>query len=178
MGYTITFYAMDSQAFAQRLRESPDGLLEKIEQKLREQSPEDEAAWKTLLDAVRAVCDGKLPDPCGWEHFYALGWLAEVTAERVPICPFRDFNHLSYLDDIGIWPWLERFTPPFPVPHCVEDVPKVGFLPADQIESFALPEFERLPTTNDRDVINARDEFRDVLETLVPDGLDLLAILT
>ena len=31
MGYTITFYAIDGQAFARRLQESSEDLLEKIE---------------------------------------------------------------------------------------------------------------------------------------------------
>jgi hypothetical protein len=177
MGYTITFYALESQAFARQLLGSTEDVLQKIDERLRQQSPENDAARETLLEAARAICNNNLPPECGWEHFHALAWLAEVTSERVPICPFQDFRHLSYLDDIGIWPWLERFKPPFAVPKVQEDVPQVGFLPADEIESFALPEFDRLPFTDDRDVANARDEFRDVLETLVADRLDLLALL-
>jgi hypothetical protein len=177
MGYTISFYAMDSQAVARRLRESSEDLLKKIEEQLRRQAPECESERQNLLNAARGICRGEIPENCGVEYFLALTWLAGETSERVPICRFQEFRRLSYLDAVGIWPWFARFQPPFALPRGEDDGPQAGFLPWAEIDSFAFPEFFRLPATEDRDVLNARDEFRYVLETLVPDKLDLLAVL-
>jgi hypothetical protein len=176
MSYTILFYAMDAEAFGRRLSDSPAELLDAIDQRLRERSI-DEPVRASVLEATRAICRREIPELCGAPYFDALCWLAEVTSERIQICPFQEFNRLSYLEATAIWPLLARFAPPWPVPRGEDDVPQVGFLPAGEIAPFALAEFSRLPPTDDRDLANARDEFRDVLETLVPDGLDLLAVL-
>jgi len=177
MGYSIHFFAMDAKALAGRFLAEGNVLVELAEKRIREEGVFDEHDIQSTLTKATEICQGKLPPECDAEYFDALCWLAEATSEKVHICSLNDFRRLSYLDAIGIWPWLERFEPPFAVPRGEEDIPKVGFLPAAEIESFALPEFARLPATSDRDVVNARDEFRDVLETLVPDGLDLLAVL-
>jgi hypothetical protein len=177
MGYTVTFYAMDGQRLARDMRDAPSDVLGKIESRLRERAPSEGTATRGVLDAAARLCRGDLPPDCDLEYFCALCWLAEVTAERVTICSFQDFRHLSYLEEIGIWPWMQRRPPPFPVPRCQDESPQVGFLSVNDIETFALPEFARLPRSDDRDVLNARDEFRDVLESLVPDQLDLLGVL-
>jgi hypothetical protein len=178
MGYTITFYAIDGQVFARQLQESSEDLLEKIEQSLRDQPPEDDSARQVLLDAACRICRDDIPVDGGLEYFYALCWLAEVASERVTVCSFQGFRRLSFLDAIGFWPWLLRHPAPFPVPHSVDSCPAVGFFPVADMEAFLpLPESPRLPPSEDRDVLNARDEFCDVLETLIRDRLDMLAVL-
>ncbi len=176
MAYTVTFYAMDGKAFAAEMRESFGDLLGRIEARASEHSADAEAK-RQVLAAAAAICRGDLPPECELEYFCALCWLAEVTSELVTVCSLQDFRHLSYLEEIGIWPWMLRRTPPFPVPRCQEEYPEVGFLSVEDIETLALPEFARLPQSDDREVLNARDDFRDVLESLVPDRLDLLGVL-
>ncbi len=177
MGYTVTFYAMNGTAVAEDMRRAQPELVARIEKLIHQQSDASNNEVRVVMDAFVQLCRGDVPPDCGIEFFSAFCWLAEVTAERVTICPFQDFRHLSYLDEIGIWPWLLRHPPPFPVPRCSDETPQIGFLSLQDIEHFALQEFSRLPPTQDRDVLNARDEFRDVLETLIPDQLDLLAVL-
>lgn len=177
MGYTVTFYATSGQNIVRQMQNSPSELLARVESRMHDQRDMNPADVPIVLDTAGRICRGDLPPDCGLEFFSALCWLAEVTSERVTICPFQDFRHLSYLDEIGIWPWLLRHHPPFPIPRCSEPPPEVGFLSLNNIEQFVLSEFDKLPKSDDRDIVNARDEFRDVLETLIPDKLDLLAIL-
>ncbi len=179
MGFTITCYAMDSQVFARQLQESPEDLLDRIDQLLQHQLPEDYTARQVLLDTARRICRDDIPADCGLEYFCALCWLAEIASERVTLCSFQGFRRLSFLEAIGIWPWLMRHAAPFPIPYSEDSCPSVGFFPVADMDAFlALPESARLPPSKDRDVLNARDEFCDVLETLVRDRIDLLAVLT
>jgi hypothetical protein len=176
MGYAVMFYAMDGNGFARQLRDSCEELLEKVRQQSKACGDPG-----YVIDVARRICRDEIPDRLprsfGLDYFYALCWLAEVASERVQICSFQGFRSLAYLDEIGIWPWLLRRPPPFPVPRSGDEAPSVGYLPVNDIQRFALPEFARLPLSRDQDVVNARDEFRDVLETLIPDHLDLLAVL-
>lgn len=178
MTHTCTFYAIDAQAFARQLLHSAGEVLAKVESRIREQGYSNPVWIKRILDAVDVLCRGELPSDCGFEYFLGLCWVAGAAWEPVTICSFQDFRRLSYLEEIGVWPWLQRRAPPFPVPRCREEAPQVGFLAVEDIETFALAEFSHLPKSVERDVLNARDEFRDVLDSLVVDHLDLLAVLT
>jgi hypothetical protein len=178
MGYAITFYALNGRDFARRLRESTT-LLQEVEARIHEaaQGEYDEQGLHLALTTANIICRNEIPADCGLEYFYSLCWLAEVAAERVAIYPYQGFRHLSYLEEIGVWTWFQQARPPFAVPICNEPPPEVGFLAADDIEHRALPAFDALPPNECRDVNNARDELKDVLETLVSDRLDLLAVL-
>jgi hypothetical protein len=170
MSYTVAFYAMDGHAFARQMREEPYALVNKV----RERSGINDQACTQILEDI---CRGNLTDDCDPNYYIGLCWLADVASERVTICNFQDFNHLEYLDEIGIWPLLCRYPPPFPIPRCEEPAPGVGYLPVGQMETVAFPALASLVDSGERDVANAREEFRHVLGTLVCDRLDLLAIL-
>jgi hypothetical protein len=105
-----------------------------------------------------------------------LCWLAEVLGEKINIPSFNDFK-AWFLDDIGIWPWLLRSPSPFAVPVCSDPPPQVGFLSVDDMQRLALPGFNQLPPAGYPEVDYARQEFQEVLESLVEDKLDLLAVL-
>ena len=160
-----------------RFAAESDVLLQAAAEIMRQQGDFTEEGVRDIVGKVATICRGKLPAICDDEYFDALCWLAEAVGDKVEICPFQDFRRLSYLDNVGVWPWFQRFPPPFSLPRGADDTPQAGFLPWSELKSFAIPEFSRLPATDDSDVLNARDELRFVLETLVPDRLDLLAVL-
>jgi hypothetical protein len=168
---------MDAKNVSSRFAAERESLLESTAEIMRQQGDFSDEDMQSTLSKVAEICQGKLPATCDVEYFNALCWLGEAVGEKVEICPFQDFRRLSYLDAVGIWPWFRRFPPPFSLPNSEENVSQAGFLPWTELESFALPEFSQLPDTDDSDVLNARDEFRYVLETLIPDKLDLLAVL-
>jgi hypothetical protein len=183
MGHAITFFALNSQDFAHQMRNSEQELLDRIVQLVRRRSegkPPDEhleSELPILLDAARRLCQNSVPHDCRHEYFYALCWLADVATERVVIGPFQKFSKFSYITEIGIWPWLLRTHPPFAVPVCREPPPQVGFLSSQDMQSWTLASLNDLPPNNDREVNKARQDFRDVLESLLADQLDLLAVL-
>jgi hypothetical protein len=152
MSYSVSFYALNGPVFAGHLRESPQALLDQIETRLRHRTlgageeEEFEAGLQVLLDAAKQLCDAAAPPGCELQNLYALCWLAEVGGERITICPYQAFRHLSFLDDVGVWNWFLEHRPPFPVPQCPDPPPQVGYLPAPQISRFALSAFEHLPT--------------------------------
>lgn len=88
---------------------------------------------------------------------------------------------MSYLEDIGIWPWFQRRAPSFPLPHSSESYPNAGFLSWQDMPDIVSTGIQNLPPPRDtsaaRYALNARDEFQHVLSTLIDDQLDLVAVL-
>jgi hypothetical protein len=178
MSYSVYFFAMDANRLAGQFTAERRSLLDRTEHRIREENQFAEEDIQSTMVNAASICEGRLPEDCDPEYFYALCWLAEVASEKVNIGSFLGLRHLSFLEETSIWPWMSRHPAPFPVPHNDESCPAVGFFPMADMEAFlALPESVRLPPSEDRDVLNARDEFCDVLETLIRDRLDLLAVL-
>ena len=176
MGYSLQFFALDAESIANQIRTEPEALLDRMARQVREKDAFDEEELQTALARAAAICEGRLPDDCDPDYFRALCWLMEVVSEEVRIGSFVDF-HWWFIEEAGIWPWLLRSRPPFPVPVCSDPSQQVGFLSVEDIERFALPAFDQLPPTDTSEVSYARQEFREVLESLVEDKLDLLAVL-
>jgi hypothetical protein len=168
---------MDAKRVAELLRDGSEGLLGNLERSLREDEDFDEVEIQSTLAQAAAICAGELPEDCDVEYFDALLTLAEKVAEPVHIGSFLEFRYWADFEEIGIWPWMLRRKPPFPVPVCAEPGPQVGFLSVEDIAQIALPGFGRLPRIESADGNYAREEFKEVLESLVEDKLDLLAVL-
>ena len=180
MTHSIAFYAMNGQEFARELRESRQSLLDRLKQQIRRTTPEseyDELGLQLVIDAANNICRGASLRNCGAEYFYALGWLAEIATERVAICSFQGFRDIGYLEEVGIWPCLLCSLPPFSVPACTEPLPQVGFLSVSDAKNCRIACLDHLPPSDDREVNKARLEFQEVLESLMADDLDLLAVL-
>ncbi len=203
MTYSIEFYALKEHDFAARLQSESPALLSELEARLRAEDEDDdgddqesdgesddddddevidhEASVSLILDAARRICQNDLPADCGEEYFCAFWWLLELTSERITICDFQDVRHLSYLEDIGIWPWFQRRTPSFPLPRSSESYPSAGFLSRQDMPEFVTTGIESIPpprvASTASYALNARDELQHVVSTLIDDQLDLVAVL-
>lgn len=204
MTYSIEFYALKEHEFAARLQSQSPSLLSELEARLRAEEEEDddgdddasdeesdgdddddvidnEASLRLILDAARRICQNDLPADCGEEYFCAFWWLLELTSERITICDFQDVRRLSYLEDIGIWPWFQGRAPSFPLPHSSECDPNAGFLSWQDMPDIVSTGIQNLPPPRDtstaRYALIAREEFQHVLSTLIDDQLDLVAVL-
>jgi hypothetical protein len=173
--YSIYFFVMDAADFAAQLVERRL-LLDRMVERIRSELECSEREIEESLELAERLCLGKLPDDCEPEYFSALCWLAEAGSEKVQIPPFVLFRSLSFLDDIGIWPFLRKSRPSFAMPVCSDPPPEVGFLPSGDASNM-LAELQELPECDDSEATDARQEFLEVLETIVDDRLDLLAVL-
>lgn len=176
MRYSIYFFALDSKDFVNQLAE-PKVLLDRVAEQIRKQKGFDEQHVQDMVQFANCVGSGNFPEDCHTGYFDALCWLAEVAGEKVEIPEFVLFRGLSYLDDIGIWPMFRKSKPPFAVPVCSDPPPEVGFLGLSDMESTVLSEFNELPECEDPEAVNARQQVYDVLESIVEDRLDVLAVL-
>ena len=176
MSYTLYLFAMNGEEFARRLADSAETLLVETRQRILDSRNYDEDDLAVVLEAARRVCAGDLPEDCDGDYFDALYWIGNVAAEPVPVGEFDSMKYW-YLEAVGIWPWMRKYRPPFPVPRSRETPPEVGYLPAEAIRDFALPAFDALPKTDDAVVRHGRNEFQEVLESLADDNLDLLGVL-
>lgn len=175
MGYTVHLFAHEAATFAERLRHQPEAILERTRARVAregELGPED---LEYGLSLAEAICRGDLPPVCSEDHFWALCWLADTELERIPLNVLVSVKRFAYIEEIGLWPLLGRWSPPFPVPRAESVPPGVGFLPHDRIRPEALPCLANL-SGNDENVRYARQQFMEVLESLDEDRLDLLAI--
>lgn len=175
MSYSIFFFALNAQQVAERFRSESAALGESLAQQLRARGVCNQEEIDETLARAAALCEGKLSENCDGEDFQVLCWLAGIVAEPIAIGSYID-AHWTFLHETDVWPLLARSHPPFPVPVCSSPPPKVGFLSAQDAERYCLPAIERLPASDTPDVMYAREEFRDVVESLVQDGLDLLGV--
>jgi hypothetical protein len=176
MGCSVYFYAMNANQVAEQFRGQPDVLVNRMKQLLRDGGSDEEEIEECVEQAI-AICGGELPDDCEMEYFFTFRWLIEGVSEEIEIGSFREFRSWFNFEEIAIWPWMTRTKPPFPVPVSDEPGAEVGFLSVEDIEQFALPAFKDLPPTDSPDVAYSREEFKEVLETLVQDKLDLVAVV-
>lgn len=176
MGYTVHFFALDSREFAERLKSDADDILKRTRLRLRKEGDLSRRDLECGLTLAAAICRGDVPAVCSEDHFWALCWIAETELESISVGVLIDLKRFSFIEEIGIWPLLGRWRPPFPVPKAEKAPPAVGFLPRDQNAATAIPTLQALPN-NDEDVRYARQQVLEVLESLDEDGLDLLAIL-
>lgn len=204
---SIEFYALKEHQFAARLQTQSQALLLDLEQRLNAELEEDDeeensddefeseddgdeddedvldkaATIRVILSAAERICQNDLPVECGEEYFSAFRWLIELASERITICDFQDVRHLSYLEDIGIWPAFQRRTPSFPLPRNSEGYPSVGFLSRQDMPVFVSTGIQKLPQPLDPSIVsyvqNARDELQNVVSSLIDDQLDLVAVL-
>jgi hypothetical protein len=175
--HSINFFGINTTTFVTQLSVAPGDLLGRVEARLRADKRVGEDGIRRTLKRVADISRNELPEDCDVNYFDALCWLLEVAGEKITIGSFEGFRRIAYLKEVGIWPWLLRSKPRFPVPVCPHPPPEVGFLPFEDIGRIALPGFERLPSTDSADVRYARQEFQEVLESLAEEKLDLLAVV-
>ena len=176
MRHSVYFFALNSVSVADQFAE-PATLLERMEERIRKANQFSDTEIADSIRLARQICEGRRPSDCEPGYFNALCWLLEMASEKVDIPGFVLFRGLSYLDSIGIWPWFQAESPPFPVPVCSAPPPEVGFLTCSRIASTVLPGIEQLPECSDQEEDAARTHFQEVVETILEDGLDLLAVM-
>jgi hypothetical protein len=129
-----------------------------------------------------------------------------AVGERLQIGLLCDFRHIDFLEDVGIWPWTQQETPPFPMPLSKQPPPGCGFLSVQFMQNVVLPGFDRMPPCGSVERLRvgmvqsrkgltavitkqrgsekprpglispcqlARNQFREIVESVVADKLDL-----
>ena len=176
MRYTVHLFALDGVAFARELAEESASILERTRLRLETEGRIKGKALTRGLGLAAEIARGEIPARCSGAHFWALIWLADTELERIPLNPLVGFNRIGHLEEVGLWPLLGGWSPPFPAPRGRDLCPAVGYLPHDQIASHAIPTLNDLPAADDH-ARYVRQLVIEVLETLDEDGLDLLAVV-
>lgn len=177
MGYTVHLFALDADAFASELSEQSENILQQTRARLEHEKQLDANDIDYGLTLATAICRGDMPNDCSEDYFWSLCWIADTVLERIPLGVLISVKRFSYIREVGLWPLLERWQPPFAAPRSTSMPPGVGFLPHQQISATAIPFLGEL-SDQDVDATYARQQFVEVLESLDEDHLDLLAIVT
>jgi hypothetical protein len=178
MGYSVHFFALHAADFGQQMVAAPQQIAERVAQRLRDQQCFTDREVQSTADKAALICQGELPRRCNSKFFDALAWIGEELGERIDVSSYQGFRRMSFLEEVGIWPWLLESRPSFAVPRCPEPPPQVGFLTAADMAKILDSGFAQLDPSVSKEALYAREEFKDILESLVEDQLDLLAILT
>ncbi|MES2792230.1 MAG: hypothetical protein V4719_21615 [Planctomycetota bacterium] len=177
MSYSVHFFGIDAQQLTDKFGASHQPLVELVAQRIRQARRFSKKDVLSTVSKVAAICEARLPADCDAEYFHALCWLAEVVGEKIAIPSFVAFRHIHFLNDTGVWQWLSRSEAPFSLPRCEDPPPTVGYINTDDMEQWAVPGLIQLPAADIPESRYARQEFLEVLESLVEDKLDLLAVL-
>jgi hypothetical protein len=176
MRYSVYLYALDGLAFARKLVDESEQILERTRAHLKQEGRVKGRALKYGLKLAADICRGDLPAECSDDYYWALIWMADTELEPITINPLIGFRKIGYIEEVGLWPLLGEWSPPFPAPRGGGLSPAIGYLPKDQIAARALPALAALPIAEEY-VRQARRQFVEVLETLDEDGFDLLAVV-
>ena len=74
MGYTVHLFALDADAFGQRLRNQLREFLERTRVRLRREGELGANDLKYGLALAEAICRADIPPICSEDHFWALCW--------------------------------------------------------------------------------------------------------
>jgi len=197
MRHTVHIFALNANSLADDLKRNSDHVIAKVSSWLCK-SDIKVADREFGLRLVNEICSRDLPETCNDDYFWALCWICEALCERVELPVLTDFCGLDFLAASRIWQVLSRASPPFLVPRSNTFPPGVGFLacesmddamlelarfdPGDRADDFAdalrrQTGAPRRPTDQATEWARyARTQFVDLVESLVEDGLDLLAV--
>lgn len=170
MQYTVLLFAVSKEAVARQMIDSSEEVLRKTRQFVEQKSDAPDAV-EPIMAAAEAICRGQLPADASQPYFDAFYAIISVLGERIELDSFQ-FGSIVYLEDVGIWPWTQQEVPPFPLPRTKEELPQFGFMSCEFMQNVVLPGIDELPpsTVGQR----ARNEFAEVVESVVDDGLDLI----
>lgn len=177
MAYTIHFFAMKADVIGERFRREPEAVADEVVAKIADDGQPTEQDLVNSRQFAQTVCTGNFSPEDAADEINTLCWMCELAGEKIDIPNFNFFRSVSFLEDIGIWPLFEEEKPPFPVPECTDGIPAVGYLSFASIKRHTESEFGELPECQDSQSEDARDDLLGIMETLVEDKLDLLAIL-
>jgi hypothetical protein len=173
MQYLVVFFAASANNLAMELSESTSEVLEKARQFVEEKSDDSEAAEK-IIEAAEDVCGKKIPADAPQVYFDAFYAILSVLTERIALDSF-EFGSCLYMMDLGIWPWTQQETPPILLPRKQDGTPpEFGYMSCDFMRKVVLPRMSKLPPS-EMGCQRARNEFEEVVESVVSDGLDLFA---
>jgi hypothetical protein len=199
VGYTVHLFAHNSDLFTERIGKDREGLIRETRARLIKERKLDTSDIKHGLELIDRIFQDNLPAICDEDYFWALCWVADTVLERIPLEDFIHIKGFSFIEKVGLWPMLAQWTPPFVVPKSLSIPPAVGFAPHVDIARAVIPALVAMDNAvpvprysitgrpiperfwNDANgpyVKQARRQFREVLESLVEDGMDLLAIAT
>ncbi|MFC1757905.1 hypothetical protein ACFL2H_03945 [Planctomycetota bacterium] len=173
MSYTAYLYGHRSAEFAERLETDAESLVDAVSRWLA-------ANELDSLDGVSASACIEIVRSAKWQPFevytQCLEAVAEATMEAIRIPELGEFRSFSNLEEFGLIPGLLTNAAPYPL-HCGQlDDLAVGFLPWSQMATFSFSDDCNLGMLSNEEIEFGRDEFRGVLESLVDDQLDLLAL--
>lgn len=171
MQYTVLFFAVSAEQLAERMNEASDEWMEEIRHFVASES-DDSDAVDAIVTAAKALCKGQIPADAPQPYFDAFYAIANTFGERIELESFQ-FNTCVYLEEIGIWPWTQEESPPFPMPRMNAPLPQFGFMSNDFLRTVVLPGMEQLPPSGM--AREAQTEFAEVVESVADDGLDLIA---
>jgi hypothetical protein len=171
MHYTVAFYAAKADDLWRTMTQEPDAVLQKVRTYVEEAVIET-GDVEPIMAAAASLCQGNVPPDAPQTYFDAFSSILQVLTERIEMSNYQ-FKHITYFEEIGIWPWTQLERPPFPMPQTTKsNVPlEFGFLPCHLIRETVLPGMEQLPPTTEAKP--ARMEFAEIAESIADDNLDL-----
>jgi hypothetical protein len=175
MLYSLQFFALSAEKLAGQMANSPGKLLEKLRRRLKRELKSNACAIESIAAAAEAICRGDVPVDAPQPYFDALYALLDACAEPAPLSGF-EFGSCDYLDQVGIWAWTQKESPPFPLPRKKHPPPEFGFLSTLLMREVVLPGIADLPPNGD--VQLARNQFEEAVESIADDDLDLITYFT
>lgn len=172
MQYTVLFFAVKGEELSGRMTESIGEVLDQTRRCVEKSCTEPDAIGP-IMEAAEAICRGNMPDESSQPYFDAFLAILNVLGERIELGSF-EFNTCLYLEDVGVWPWTQQENPPFPLPRSKEPLPHFGYMSRDFMHRVVLPGIDQLPPC-EMGGHTARNEFAEIVESVVDDGLDLIA---
>jgi hypothetical protein len=172
MQYSVLFFALSAERFATQMNDASSKLMERLRKKLRRELKSTPEHIVPIEAAARELCQGNVPPDAPQTFFDAFATLVTVFGEQIRLESFQ-FDTCLYLEDVGIWPWTQQESPPFPVPKTRQPLPQIGFLSSFFMQSEVLPGFSKLPPCSEGRL--ARNQFQEVVDSVVADNLDLVA---
>lgn len=172
MSYTIYFYACSSKEIASLVK-SDAFLVERTLDRVKESTQATKDDIVELQRILKSGLRGEWPTSDNSDAFLAFHWMLETIAEPIPVEQLFEFRKWQYWESTGLIRSLIDQEPPFSVPKSSVCPPTVYFLPNSRMESVVNERFD----TQEHDSQVLREELNSIIESVLTDGLDLIAVV-
>lgn len=136
---SITFFAHHGDAFAERLRTSPESLIRQVETWAQAKRIKANQLQRGIK-YVRSICIDSIGQVRSSGYFIALCWIGDALMEKIPMPDFSELNSYSFIAEYGVVPGLLQHPAPYPLPWVNDPPPAAGYLPWTKMNAFSFAE--------------------------------------
>lgn len=173
MSYSLILFAIDIGKVTKLVGSGDEPKLYRLISNMAERLEEmgDDSDLETLTNSLTLIVDGNFSDDQA-DYLYALEQICEDLGDRIDLPTFED-AHWSFFSEVGFIDEYLNETLPFPI-RTEDSRYRIYFATRGRVAELSTAMDDHSLEHPDREIISARHELQEIVESVADDQLDLI----